>query len=294
MKLQIKKYIKHKTKYIVIYNKMKQLLRKKKLFSAVEIETINRCNGTCSFCPVNSLMDNRPFAKMDNNLFEKIINELSVLNYSGYLGLQSNNEPLLDSGIVNKILYTRKNCPKAIIYMYTNGKLLTLKKIVAILDAGIDMLNIDNYNDNLQLNNNIEEILHELDRPMYYAYKSKIKIDILKPDAIRTNRGGTAPNKSPSIYKEYLQYQQTGCLLPFKQIVIRPTGKVSLCCQDALGQLTLGDVTTDSLLKIWEGEAFIRIREKLIEEGRKSLKVCSKCDVAAVYRSDLVDLLLSK
>lgn len=29
------------------------------LFEYVEIETINRCNGVCSFCPVNKLVDTR-------------------------------------------------------------------------------------------------------------------------------------------------------------------------------------------------------------------------------------------
>ena len=50
------------------------------LFDHVEIETINRCNGICSFCPVNRKVDTREFKKMDKSVFEKIINELSDIN----------------------------------------------------------------------------------------------------------------------------------------------------------------------------------------------------------------------
>jgi MoaA/NifB/PqqE/SkfB family radical SAM enzyme len=83
------------------------------LFSAIEIETINRCNGKCTFCPANSHMDTRPFAKMDEALFKKIINDVGELNYSGFLGLQSNNEPFMDKNIIERIAYARQRCPCA-------------------------------------------------------------------------------------------------------------------------------------------------------------------------------------
>lgn len=47
--------------------------QKVELFNHIEIETINRCNGVCSFCPVNVRNDSRTLALMPWNLFEKII-----------------------------------------------------------------------------------------------------------------------------------------------------------------------------------------------------------------------------
>ena len=38
------------------------------LFSSVEIEIINRCNGECSFCPVNRYTDPRRLKRMDSQL----------------------------------------------------------------------------------------------------------------------------------------------------------------------------------------------------------------------------------
>lgn len=41
------------------------------LFNNIEIETVNRCNGTCSFCPVNKNQDPREYKKMPEELFKK-------------------------------------------------------------------------------------------------------------------------------------------------------------------------------------------------------------------------------
>jgi len=42
----------------------------------VSIETVNRCNSTCSFCPANRTSESRPYQKMTEELFKKIIADL--------------------------------------------------------------------------------------------------------------------------------------------------------------------------------------------------------------------------
>ena len=51
------------------------------LFKKIEIETINRCNGICEFCPVNRNEKQRPYHKMSDEMFYSIINQLEKLNY---------------------------------------------------------------------------------------------------------------------------------------------------------------------------------------------------------------------
>jgi radical SAM protein with 4Fe4S-binding SPASM domain len=284
-------YIKVQLQKITIKEMMKYLGANNELFSAIEVETINRCNGACSFCPVNAKVDKRSFAEMDEGLFCKIIDELGRLNYSNFLGLQSNNEPFLDKHIITKIAYARQRCPEAFIYMYTNGTLLNAERLLKSIDAGLSEILINNYNDNMVLNDNIKDIAKNLERPEYEIYRKKVKIAIRKKTEVLTNRGGLAPNKNPKEYRLYKYYRNAACLLPFRQIVVRPTGEISLCCQDALGQVTLGDVKRQGLKEIWEGPSYKRLREQLIKGGRKSVKVCRVCDVAGVYRNDFSTLL---
>ena len=39
----------------------------------ISIETVNRCNGTCAFCPCNINDEKRPFKRMTEELFYSII-----------------------------------------------------------------------------------------------------------------------------------------------------------------------------------------------------------------------------
>ena len=99
----------------------------------IEVETLNRCNGKCSFCPVNALEPQRKYAKMSEQLFKKIIQELAEQNYSGTLSLFSNNEPFLDERIIDFYKYAREKLPGAKLSLFTNGSLLTLDKFKEII-----------------------------------------------------------------------------------------------------------------------------------------------------------------
>ena len=92
----------------------------------IEVETVNRCNGICPFCPVNVNEPQRPYAKMSDELFKKIINELHDMDYNGTLSLYSNNEPFIDERIIDFYKYARKMIPNARLSIFTNGSLLTL------------------------------------------------------------------------------------------------------------------------------------------------------------------------
>ena len=248
---------------------VRDLYNSRCLFSNVQIETINRCNGICGFCPINKNEDNRKYAYMTDGLLEKIVGELSDIEYSGSLALFSNNEPLLDNRIVQRYKYCRERLPKTTLYMYTNGTLLTVELFVQLIKY-LDQIVIDNYSPKLELIKPCKKI--EEYCLMHPELKNKVTIVIRNPNEILTNRGGDAPNRKSSIC-----LNGVSCVLPFKQLIIRPDGKISLCCNDPLGKETMGDINRDSLLDIWYGEAFANVREKLIK-GRENHPHCKKCD----------------
>ena len=239
------------------------------LFNHIEIETINRCNGSCSFCPVNHKDDPREKAVMSEELFKSIVNQLAEINYSGRFTTFSNNEPLLDERIIDFNRYAREQLPKARIHMFTNGTLLDIDKFVELVDV-LDELIIDNYQQELKLIKPSEKIVEYCEE--HPELKSKVTIVLRKPKEILTSRGGTAPNR-----KELVEYSKDRCVLPFKQIIVRPTGQISLCCNDAIGKYTLGDLNKEKLLDIWYGPRFDMVRKSLYE-GRENWGNCKFCD----------------
>ena len=70
-------------------------------------------------------------------------------------------------------------------------------------------------------------------------------------------------------------------------MVIRPDGKISLCCNDALGQMTMGDLTQEKLIDIWRGEKYVELRNDLLK-SRKNVKLCYNCDSFGLEKRDNV------
>ena len=268
------KWVKKKIEYRRIGKETEENLKKnydagkQPMFSSIEIEVINRCNGICPFCPVNRNTDPRKLKKMDEKLFKKIIDELGELHYSGRLALHSNNEPFLDSRIVEFAKYAREHVPNAHLYMYTNGTLLTMEKFKAIIPS-LDRMVIDNYDDELKLIDNVANI-HE------YCKKDKgldrkVEIHVRKIHEVLNTRGGQSPNNNKK------RTLRMSCILPYKQMVVRPDGKTSLCCNDPYGKYTLADLNRMSLREAWYSQRYEKIRKKL-RKGRAEIKLCRYCD----------------
>lgn len=252
-----------------VYAEVEDLYQNVPLFEAIEVETINRCNGTCSFCPVNRMVDPREHMLMKEELFKNIVDQLADIHYSGRFSVFSNNEPLLDDRIVELNRYAREKLPNAVMHMFTNGTLLTLDKFIALTDI-LDELIIDNYQQELKLIKPCVQIQEYCkDHP---ELPQKVTIVLRKPQEILTSRGGTAPNR-----KKIAEYGGDRCALPFKQMIVRPDGKVSLCCNDAIGKYTLGDLNKEKLLDIWFGARFQKVRQCLYE-GRENWGDCKHCD----------------
>ncbi|MFL0165438.1 SPASM domain-containing protein [Candidatus Clostridium helianthi] len=244
------------------------------LFKLIEIETLNRCNGVCSFCPVNRNVDPREMHYMSEELFHSIINQLESLHYTGRISLFSNNEPLLDDRIVEFHDYARKHLPDATFHLFTNGTLLTLdifKKLIGYLDE----FAIDNYNQELKIIPQVQKIVEYCTGKI--ELEKKVTVCMRRPKDILSTRGGNAPNRT-----EMPTYPEMKCIHPFQQMVVRPTGKVSLCCNDPLGKITLGDLNKQSLLDVWYGEKYQEAREAL-SKGRKHYGTCQYCDVFFMY-----------
>ena len=82
--------------------------------NVVNLETINRCNSTCEFCTANKNAEKRPYARMEESLYYSIIDQLRDWGYKGHLTLYGNNEPWLDTRIVEFHKYARNSCRRAL------------------------------------------------------------------------------------------------------------------------------------------------------------------------------------
>ena len=122
-----KKIVKNDIKY---YNKSVKELSHNPQILHFHLETINRCNNDCNFCPVSVGNDIRKYHKISEDLFMKIINDLANMNYEYEIALYNNNEPFLYSRIIDFFRIVREKLPKAFHFIYTNASVVTLEKYI--------------------------------------------------------------------------------------------------------------------------------------------------------------------
>ena len=252
----------------------------------VNIETINRCNSTCSFCTANIHAEKRPLMKMDEDLYRSIIDQLAEWDYKGHLTLYGNNEPWLDTRIVEFHRYAREKLPDSFIFMSTNGLILNMEKVRAIKPY-VDQIIINNYSMEMKLHDNIQQIYDEVKANPDEFKDIEILIQMRYLQEVLTNRAGSAPNK-----KETEKVIKETCLLPFTDMWIMPNGKMGLCCCDNFEVTDFGDLRTQKLKDIWTSEGFMEAR-RTIASGRQNYPFCKHCDfIDAGMRMQIAEAVL--
>lgn len=254
----------------------------------VSIETINRCNSDCAFCISNRNLEKRPFKIMSDELFVSIIDQLSDWGYEGHLYLCGNNEPFLDTKIIERVKYAREKLPNSFIFISTNGLLLDIDKVKKIIPY-LNQLIINNYCLDMKLHDNIKEIIDYANNHYEEFYNVELFVQIRYKNAILTNRAGSAPNKK---YKKVIK---STCLLPFTDMMIFSDGKVGICCCDNLESISMADLTKITLKEAWDSPEYKKVREA-IKNSRSDYQFCKYCDfIDAGFRNDLTnDTMLNR
>jgi len=287
------------TRFYLIKSKKYRIVNNNDLPLPKEVffELRTKCNGRCSFCAASIQTETRPDTVMEFELFNKVINELEILNYSGRVGFHVNNEPLIVPDLEKYIIIAREKLPNAWIQILTNGRSLTLNKADSLMQSEVNEISINHYNDKDFLNQSVPEKFITIKNEVIAKYypKEYIKqghgpentddknifrynIFLRRENEILTNRAGTAPNKKPMSEKNILGF----CERPFTQFNITTDGKVSQCCDDLYFDYPMGNLKKDSILDIWYGKQFEIARKSLLKNNRDSHPMCKTCDFIGV------------
>jgi hypothetical protein len=249
------------------------------LFTHIEIETYNRCNNDCDFCPANVNFDKREPKFMEAKLFSRIVENLRELHFSGHICLYHNNEPLLDSRLPEFVRECVGKLPSATVEVSTNGLLLNRERLDDLRRAGLKKLVINNYDYQRGIQPHTKQLIATLEE--HDANDNmEIVVWIRDKGAVLTNRAGHAPNRAASSRTDIERQiiQRKWCKFPFTQFNVGAHGVAHLCCYDVLYEKPIGDLRARSILEIWRGEEIRRIREELLTHGRRNLYPCANCD----------------
>jgi radical SAM protein with 4Fe4S-binding SPASM domain len=98
----------------------------------IVLQTMNRCNCACSMCPYSYTIANEEKTLMSENLYEKILDEISQESGFETMIMAFQNEPLLDNRIVTFAKMFKEKLPDKNLELVTNGTLLAENVIDSI------------------------------------------------------------------------------------------------------------------------------------------------------------------
>jgi radical SAM protein with 4Fe4S-binding SPASM domain len=226
--------------------------------------------------------------------YEKVIDDLVRMGYTGQIAFHVNNEPLMVPQLERYVEHARQRLPHAWIRIYTNGLALSRAKGEALLRAGIDEMTVNFYAAAAQqpfpahllaFRDEVLPRFHSAARvrpgsgPLRPGDRSIFRFNLhhRRIDEILNSRAGSSPNKTcrPGDAEGFCEH-------PFTQLNITVDGRVGRCCADFYFADVMGNVTRQDLLAIWNGEPFERARRDLLRGDRSGSDLCRRCDFRGV------------
>jgi radical SAM protein with 4Fe4S-binding SPASM domain len=237
----------------------------------------------------------------ENHFFLYVIPKVLVLH--GY------GEPLLDKQIAERVQYlTDKNIPS---YFSCNPWNININLGERLFEAGLNYIKFstDSSDDfsvkqirgkQANFSESYKKVIQLLDIKKEKGYKTKIVITMLnlnKPNQIEDYERLCQKFEGKDVYvylksQDQLWFEETGaktqsihwlepCQFPWSSMTIKSDGSAVQCVEDYNNEIILGHVNEDSLMNIWNGKKYRRLREDHLTLKRK-IKCTEECDMRLV------------
>ncbi len=295
----------------------------------INVDPSDKCNFQCKFCPTGDrvLMRNTPgrnFGTMSLDLFKKIVDDICDFEQPiKVLRLYKDGEPLLNKNFGEMIRYAKlkKCCDR--VDTTTNASLLTPEKSLEIIDAGLDRINISiegvdahQYLNFSKFKINFEKLVENI--RFFYEHRKncemivKINGDILSleekdkfyaifgdiTDGIYIESimscwpefelNDVQVNTEVGIYMQEIK-EVLACPYVFYSFSINADGFASACYLDWARKLVIGDVGTESVKEIWNGDKLRDLQKMFLKKERKTHSVCGECGQLTHGMPDNID-----
>ncbi len=303
--------------YLCTVPPMRAWLRgQREVFPAlVQVQTINRCNAACEFCPYPYTVALQDRRVMGDEVFSRIVAECASEPGLRSFCPMGKNEPLMDPRLEQRIAEFRAVAqPHQIIELVTNGSMLSPKRVQALADAGLDLLTVsasatdaDTYRRVMaglsweRVSGNLDA-LADRDLPTMNVYVRFVE-DMTNRRSLRrfrarwgrfnlfgfavNNRAGTVRGferlrvrHSPVL--RWLRRAAGRSIWPIcpyvtSMVHVLENGDVPFCLNDWQGREVLGNVREASIREIYNGERMQQIRALQAAGRFDEIPACREC-----------------
>ncbi|MBF0330271.1 MAG: SPASM domain-containing protein [Nitrospirae bacterium] len=240
-------------KNFIDYYKADESINPFETIRSISIELSNDCNYSTwhKKCPAHDVLDKKT---LSSDMVHKILDELSIISYTGELMWHLYNEPLMDPRLVTFIKYAKSVCPASVIHLWTNGFYLTQAVADEVVNAGASRITISAYTDAEY------ERLSKLEIPIIHLIEKVGELDLRK-----------------EMYSNEEIKSCVPCITPSRDIVVRFNGDVVICCLDWKNSVVFGNIYNQSLKEILSSTRYKEV-SKSLRYGIKDEAICRRCN----------------
>jgi len=277
----------------------------------LDIEPTMLCNMKCPMC----FQQHLPIPKegyIDFDLYKKVVDECAG-NKLYSIRLCHRGEPLMHPRIVDMVRYAKEKGVKEV-FTLTNGMNLDEKMIQGFFDAGLDwlQLSIDGCGERYEKIRFPQKfnVIHE---KVKLLHKMREEQKRLRPiiwiqslwSAVKHN-----PQEFVDLFEPYVDkiafhvdfdYEHRFekdpafvCYRMWHRMMIMADGTVPMCNSDFLKEEVVGNVKTEKIKDIWNGEKLERIRRLQLQKRRFEIECCHKCNWGNLRKTKEIDVMGKK
>lgn len=267
----------------------------------VQVEMAEGCNLRCQFCGLNGIRGRQnDFKFMTTDLARRITWLLKEARWRPRIEFAMHGEPSANPDFLAILGLFRRHLGPSYHLMMTSNGYGFVKDPTATVDEALRWLNVlalDWY-ENVLLVPKVLDGYRGAHQPRYYPADREVnphqrrqpgQHDLVIVQDIEVATSGThatinnhagcgAPKNNLAAGKR--------CAKPFRELSVRWDGTVAVCCNDWRGEYRCGDLCTQTLEEIWQGEPMQAARRRLYQ-GRRDFGPCAGCD-ALSYRPGLL------
>jgi MoaA/NifB/PqqE/SkfB family radical SAM enzyme len=255
-------------------------------------------------CPIEKL--DRPKKAMDMELFKKIVEDCSESGVR-FIKLHNYGEPLLTPGFDQMLRYIRSRGPNIDIIFASNGSLLNEKWARILIQEKVSQIHItiDGFQketyEKIRVGLKYEEVVNNVKNFMKLKRQLGVKYPEIYVEMIDMDENKNEVAAFLQHWKQAVDYvvvkrystragqlagnefevQRGPCFRLWKQMVITNTGGVATCCADWNCNSVLGDINTQTLSDIWQGDVVKRLRLMHLQGRADEIPLCENCNPAS-------------
>lgn len=276
------------------------------------------CNLGCRFCPCGNAHKNlwteeKRASVLSYELFRKIVDDCTRFPEKiKVLRLYKEGEPLINKRLPDMIRYAKKSGITESVDFTSNAVLLNHDLSLALIDAGLDRINISIEALSAEEYENVCGARIDFDKFIdniryFYEHRGQCHVFIKTTDKSLGNHtennfyelfgdicDGMDVEKVASVWPEFELgsefegidhknlfggevYSNLVCPYIFYQMCINSDGTVSACLMDWNHKLIMGNACMESVYDIWNGEKMNGMRICQLEGNRGQISVCRDC-----------------